>query len=71
MMLLTTMKAGANMASEAQRRAVAKYDKENTTQIKFKLNKKTDADIIEYLKTIENRSQWFKDIVRAEIKGDT
>lgn len=59
------------MASEAQKRAVAKYDKENTTQIKFKLNKKTDADIIEYLKTIENRSQWFKDIVRAEIKSDT
>lgn len=57
------------MASEAQRKAVAKYDKTNTTQFKFKLNKNTDADIIEYLNTIENRSKWFKELVRDQIKN--
>ena len=57
------------MASEAQRKAVAKYDKTNTTQFKFKLNKNTDADIIEYLNTIENRSKWFKELVRYQIKN--
>ena len=57
------------MASEAQKKAVAKYDKTNTTQFKFKLNKNTDADIIEYLNNIDNRSKWFKELVRDQIKN--
>ena len=55
------------MATEAQRRAVAKYDKANTTQFKFKLNNGTDKDIIDYLNGIDNRSAWFKELVRKEI----
>lgn len=57
------------MASEAQRRAVAKYDAANTTQFKFKLNNKTDAEIIEYLQNLENRSAWLKEIVKRELQG--
>lgn len=37
------------MASKAQARASAKYDKENTKGIYLKLNKTTDADIINFL----------------------
>ena len=37
------------MSSEAQRRAVAKYDAQNTRRYSIKLNVKTDADIIAWL----------------------
>ena len=37
------------MTSEAQRKAVAKYDAKMTKQYAIKLNIKTDADIIEML----------------------
>lgn len=51
-------------ASKAQLRAQAKYDKENTIQIKLKLNKKTDADIIDYLSRQENKQGFIKTIIR-------
>lgn len=37
------------MSTEAQKRASAKYDASNTVRITLKLNKKTDADIIQKL----------------------
>ena len=41
--------------SKSQIKAQAKYDKANTIQIKLKLNKKTDADIIKYLSDCKNK----------------
>lgn len=35
--------------SEAQRRSSAKYDQKNTVMIPLKLNRITDADLIEWL----------------------
>ena len=35
--------------TDAQRKAVAKYKKQNVKQISLNLNVKTDADIIEFL----------------------
>lgn len=58
---------GENMATEAQRRAAEKYDANNTIQIKLKLNKKTDADIIERLESIGNKQGYIKEIIRADI----
>ena len=55
------------MATEAQRRAAEKYDANNTIQIKLKLNKKTDADIIERLESIGNKQGYIKEIIRADI----
>jgi len=55
------------MGSAAHNRATAKYDALNTIQIRFKLNKKTDADIIEYLESIENRQGYIKSIIRADM----
>lgn len=56
------------MASEAQKRATAKYDKENVIRINLKLNKNTDADILERLETVGNRNGYIKELIRANIK---
>ena len=45
-----------------------KYDAVNTTQIKIKLNRKTDADIIEFLETLENKQGTIKRLIREEVK---
>ena len=54
------------MASKAQARASAKYDKENTKGIYLKLNLKKDADIIEKLASIENVQGYIKNLIRAD-----
>lgn len=56
------------MVSEAQKRAQAKYDKENTKQYMFKLNKIYDQDIIEMLDSQRNRQGYIKDLIRADIE---
>lgn len=55
------------MATEAEKRAKTKYDSANTTQIHLKLNKKTDADILEKLGTVVNKQGYIKDLIRADI----
>lgn len=55
------------MATEAEKRAKIKYDSANTAQIHLKLNKKTDADILEKLGTVVNKQGYIKDLVRADI----
>ena len=42
------------MATEAQRRATAKYDATHTKQVHLKLNKKKDAALIECLDRTDN-----------------
>lgn len=44
-----------------------KYDQNNTTQIKLKLNKKTDADLLEWLETLDNKQGTIKEILRQHI----
>lgn len=56
------------MVTEAQKRASEKYDKANTIGIYLKLNKNTDADIIEHLKRIENVQGYIKKLIRDSIK---
>lgn len=55
------------MATEAQKRANAKYDAANTTKFLIKLNNKTDADIIAVLQTVQNRQGYIKSLIRADI----
>ena len=43
------------------------YDRESTRQIKFKFNLKTDADILAYLDSQENRQGYIKQLIRADI----
>jgi hypothetical protein len=54
--------------SEASNRAQAKYDKENTVQFKVKLNKKSDADVIEHLRAQENKQNYIRQLIRADIE---
>ena len=45
-----------------------RYDRKNTVQVKLKLNRKTDADIIEYLNKQDNKQGKLKELVRKEMK---
>lgn len=56
--------------SKAQLRAQAKYDKDNTVQVKIKLNKKTDADIIKRLSEVDNKQGYLKELIRLDILRD-
>lgn len=53
--------------SKAHNRAVKKYDEANTRQIKLKLNKKTDADILEQLEAMPNKQGYIKFLIRKDI----
>lgn len=55
--------------SESQKKAVEKYDRENTRQVKFKLNLKTDADILAKLDSVPNKQGYIKDLIRKDITG--
>lgn len=44
-----------------------KYDENNTTRVQLKLNNKTDADIIEYLESVDNKQGTIKRLLREEI----
>lgn len=54
-------------ASEAQLRAQDKYDRANTVKVMLKLNKKTDADILEKLDTVDNKQGYIKGLIRDDI----
>ena len=56
------------MATEAQRRAVRKYDAENTQQIHLKLNKTTDSDILAYLERQDSIQGLIKRLIREEME---
>ena len=61
------------MASEAQRRASAKYDAANTKGLYLKLNLEYDKDIIDWLEEVAKRNPkkgkqgYIKDIIRADM----
>lgn len=56
------------MATEAQRKATAKYDKKNTVHKMLKLNKTTDVDILKRFKEIGNVHGYIKRLIREDIK---
>lgn len=45
-----------------------RYDKENTVQFRLKLNKKTDADVIEKLQSVDNKQGYIKRLIREDTK---
>lgn len=49
----------------------AKYDKENTVMVTFKLNKKTDPDILDKLAAQPNRQGYIKELIRKDIAEGT
>lgn len=44
-----------------------KWDRENTTVVTMKLNKNTDADILEKLSSVPSKQGYIKELIRADI----
>lgn len=44
-----------------------KFDRENTRQLRVKLNKKTDADILLHIDKQSNIQGYIKQLIRADI----
>ena len=59
------------MATKAQLKAQAKYDKSNTKQVILKLNLINDADIIEKLNFESNKQGYIKKLVRCDMKNSS
>lgn len=56
------------MATEAQLKAVRKYDKANTRQVHLKLNRRTDGDVLEKLDSVPSKQGYIKELIRADIE---
>jgi len=59
------------MASEAQKRAQQKYDRNSRNKFKvvtLKLNKETDKDILDKLTCVNNMQGYIKDLIREDIE---
>ena len=58
------------MSTEAQKRAQKRYDEANKDKwrmIHLKLNRETDAEIIEKLEQVPSIQGYIKDLIRADL----
>lgn len=55
-------------SSDAHRRAVSKYNKENSRTFSVSLLKHSEADVLEYLDSLPNKRAYFINLIREEIK---
>lgn len=56
--------------TEAQKRASNRYDRANTKAVALKLNKKTDADILTKLESVDNVQGYIKALIRADMSDN-
>lgn len=56
------------MATKAQLRATAKYDKTHTKTVIMKLNLKTDADILKRLDEVGSKQGYIKKLIRDDME---
>ena len=56
------------MTTIAQKKAQEKYDQRATVQVKMKLNRSTDADILAKLDSVSNKQGYIKSLIRADMK---
>ena len=54
-------------AQRAHNQARDKWDKNNTKQVKFKFNLRTDADILNHLQAQPNIQGYIKRLIREDI----
>ena len=55
------------MTTEAQKKAVKRYDDINTKRMTFKFNLKTDQDILKKLYSVDNRLRYIKELIRKDL----
>ncbi len=48
--------------------ATARWDAENAVQVKMKLNKNTDADILEQLENVKSKQGYIKKLIRYDLE---
>lgn len=56
------------MLTDAQKKADLNYKKKTMKQVNFMLHKENEADIIEYLATIKNKREYFRTLIRKDMK---
>lgn len=56
------------MATEAQKRARDKYNKEHYKVVNFKLNKETEKEILEHLEAQPNKQGYIKELIKQDMK---
>lgn len=56
------------MVTEAQKRAKKKYDTLRTTQIVMRLRLNQDADVIQRLDEVPNKTEFVRELVRRDIR---
>lgn len=54
--------------TEAQKRASAKYHKEHLRVINLRINRRTEADILEKLEAVESMQGYIKALIREDIR---
>ena len=64
-------KSQRNKTMEDKYKHQKKYRAKAVKQIVFDLNKETDADIIEHLETVSNRTGYLKALIRANMKKES
>lgn len=57
------------MATDAQIRANARYNKAHTKCVCLRLNRKTDADIIQRLSEVESKMGYIKLLIRKDMES--
>lgn len=62
---MTGIKEVCMMISEAQKRAQKRFDEKNAVYVSLKLNRNTDADLIDILERVENKQGLIKAALRA------
>ena len=55
------------MATDAQIKAQAKYDAENTRQVHLKLNRNTDKDVLARLDEVQSKQGYIKRLIREDL----
>jgi hypothetical protein len=57
-------------ASPQKLEYVRQYDKENCIRMNFKFNKKTDADILEKLTSVDRKQTYIKKLIREDLERE-
>ena len=52
---------------EVEKKAARKFQKERMKQLNIRLNDRTDADIIAFLETIDNKRGYLLDLIRSDM----
>ena len=53
---------------DSQLKAAAKYKKENLKQKKFEINKATEAELLAWIESQENRQGYIKSLILADME---